>query len=190
MTIEDKLNHFKVITMESVQKQCDKEFDEYKKNMDDFYENHVREAKEQSEQRVNILADGISRKASKDYTAKQFELKRNLNTRKQEITKEIFDRVTERLKEYMKTEAYDKLIKKQTDEAKKIAKSNDIVIELASGDGEHIEMLKKYSGLNIKLSDDDFVGGIRAMVPEKNIYIDNSFESMLEEIKEDYILEY
>ena len=60
---------------------------------------------------------------------------------------------------------------------------------LDSSDNDMLEPLAKKTGVSIRISAEHITGGIRAVLPERHILIDNSFAAMLKEERESFIFE-
>ena len=54
--------------------------------------------------------------------------------------------------------------------------ARQIQIYLSKEDEPRLKSLTVKTGFPLKVSDESFIGGIKAIIPEKNILIDNSFE--------------
>ena len=74
---------------------------------------------------------------------------------------------------------------------KALAFAGDDTIELilSSGDAAFAKSLEKKLAHAITVSDEDFGGGIRAVIEARNIQIDDSFSSMMEAERQSYIYE-
>ena len=97
MTIEEKLQHFTMVTIESVHEECEKSLEEFKKEQDWKFETH----KEQHLKEVRIkeknLRDAIERQASKEYTYEQLHIKRKINHKQNELRARLFELVEKEL---------------------------------------------------------------------------------------------
>lgn len=65
-----------------------------------------------------------------------------------------------------------------------IAENDSVQIYLTAKDSAKAEELKKRTGITPLISETNFLGGIRAVIPEKNILIDNTFLTAFENEKE------
>ena len=52
---------------------------------------------------------------------------------------------------------------------------------------QHKASLEQKLSVTLTISAMPFLGGVRAVIPEKNILIDNSFETLLNEERENFI---
>ena len=71
-------------------------------------------------------------------------------------------------------------------QAKAFAKGEEIVIYLAPTDIAKKERLERETGISLEVSEENFIGGIRAVIAAKNILIDESFAGRLCQEKDNY----
>jgi len=189
LTTEEKLHHFNSIILESTEAECNEAFEEYKQSMDKYFEAHKKERAEKHKLEEKVEADNIKRTASKEYTTEQLHIRRKINHKQEELKNKLLAEVETLMESYFTTEDYKKLLIKQINEAVAVARGEEIHIFLDAKD----ELLKEEleAACNVQLIADGrtFYGGIRAEIPKKNILIDNSFESKLDNWKETYLIE-
>lgn len=188
MTIEEKLKHFTTVTIESVHSKCEESLNEYKADLDEQFEKHKEEAIRDSKLREKTLRDGIERKASKEYTMEQLHLKRKINRKQNELKAKIHEEIATALLEYRKKPEYKELLIKQINAAKDFARGEEINIFIDEDDMGLCEELNAACGIRLNISEHLFMGGIRAEIPKKNILIDNTFETKLEESVEKFMV--
>jgi vacuolar-type H+-ATPase subunit E/Vma4 len=188
MKLEEKLDHFSQVTLNSTREKCDKNFDEHKKKLDIFFEKHKEEALKNAKLEENIEADGIKRKYSKEFTTEQLHIRRRINMTQLELQEKVFLEVKELFLEFFKTEDYKKLLIKYIRDAVSVARGEAINIYIDKKDESLIAYLEKETGVKLIYDDRSFMGGIIAEIPSKNILIDNSFESKIEHYRADYLI--
>lgn len=188
LTIEEKLQHFTTVTIESVQAKCDKSLEEYKAELDSQFERHKAEAVRLSVLQEKNLQDAIERKASKEYTMEHLQLRRKINRKQSKLREKLFREVEARLQEYRKQPQYMEYLAKQIDKALRFAKGEEIRIYIDNTDGYMKEELEKRCKTSILVADYSFKGGMRAELPMRNILIDNTFETKLEEEMEKFVI--
>ena len=66
------------------------------------------------------------------------------------------------------------------------AENDEIHIFLSSTDRERLDALIQKTGISLQVSGEDFIGGIRAEIPHKNILIDNSFAANLDAMRKEF----
>ena len=67
------------------------------------------------------------------------------------------------------------------------AGNDKLTLYLDPSDEAHKASLEQKLSVTLTISAMPFLGGVRAVIPEKNILIDNSFETLLNEERENFI---
>lgn len=189
MTTEEKLQHFTSVILESTQAKCEESFEAYKAKMDKYFEDHKRERIERNKLEESVEIDNIKRKASKEYTTEQLHIRRKINHKQVELKKKLLAEVQEKLINFFATEEYKKLLEQQIKDAIKVARGENINIYLDAKDEALKAELENKTGIELIVDGRTFYGGIKAEITKKNILIDNSFESKMDEWMETYIVE-
>lgn len=188
MTIEEKLKHFTTVTVESVQEECDKTLNEYKAGLDKNFETYKEDALKEASLKEQTLRDVIQRKASKEYTLEQLHIKRKINHMQKQLCDMLFEEVEKKLELYKKTPEYKELLVKQIKEAVGVARGEELKVFLDSEDKALKDELENICKIKLYISENPFKGGTRCEISKKNILIDNTFETRIEEIKENYVI--
>lgn len=184
MTTEEKLVHFQEDALLTARARSARELDAYSENLNTLYAEHVKNARQQAEAQLRLAKESLLREHNRQLSKKQLETRRNLTLTKDAITEELFARVDNMIKEYKKDASYLDALLKSIDEAKNTALNEELVIYIDKSDEALLSELAKRSGLSVRLAKDNIVGGIMAVIPQKNILIDLSFASRLKEAKE------
>ena len=188
MTIEEKLQHFTMVTIESVHEECEKSLEEFKKEQDWKYETHKEQYLVEARRKEKSLRDTIERQASKEYTYEQLHIKRKINHKQNELRARLFELVEKELNDFRETKEYKELLLREIKEAMDIAKESEIFIYIGPKDEDIMEdVYKKYS-VRLLVNENIVKGGMRAEIPSKNILIDNTFETKISEAKEKFII--
>ena len=88
------------------------------------------------------------------------------------------------LTNFTSTHEYNDMLIRQIREAKEFAKEDEIIIYIDPSDTSRLAGLEMATGVGLTISQYSFLGGTRAVIPSKNILIDNSFQTKLAEAKE------
>ncbi len=80
---------------------------------------------------------------------------------------------------FISTSEYETYLCRKIKEALDFAENDEIQIYLSSSDKSKANDLAQKTGTPLQVSKEDFIGGIRAEIPHKNILIDNSFLQIL-----------
>jgi len=144
------------------------------------FEQHRTEEIRQSETRVKAERVHANQQLNMAMSKAQLELKRELSKTQNELKKDLFREVEELLQEYMKTEEYRSLLVEYIRKAAKFADGAAMTIYINPTDADKKEYLEEYTGMMLTVSKEDFIGGVRAVIREKNILIDHAFKGALE----------
>lgn len=188
LNIEDKLKHFTTVTIENVQNKCDQSLEEYKAELDVVFERHKGEAIRLSALEEKTLRDAIERKASKEYTMEQLHIRRSINGKQNELKAKLFADVEKQLEVYRQSDEYKDYLVRQIKKAVRFARGEELHIYIDKGDEYMKTELEKRCNVELSVSEHTFKGGIRAELPNRNILIDNTFETKLEEEKEKFLI--
>lgn len=186
MTIEEKMEHFRSISLESANNQSIESLSSYKKSLDDELEIHKETAKQLSEESKRARMNQVKANSKKDLASSQMMIKKQLTNKQSEIKLKIFELVRKKIAEYRKTPEYVELLKSQISKIVNNYQDLDITVYIDSEDSHLLNQLKGSFHVNIQVYDKDFFGGTRTIVPERNILIDNSFKTRLVEEQENF----
>ena len=82
---------------------------------------------------------------------------------------------------------YEEYLERKIREAVTFAGNDKLTLYLDPSDEAHKASLEQKLSVTLTISAMPFLGGVRAVIPEKNILIDNSFETLLNEERENFI---
>ena len=100
------------------------------------------------------------------------------------MKKQLFKEVEEKLSAYMKTEKYQDLLVKYIEKAVAYSDRGEMTIYVNPTDADKKAYLEEKTGFTLSISKEDFIGGIRAVNPERNILVDYAFRRAGERISE------
>lgn len=183
MTLDEKLEQFYNAAMESATSQNIQIIDEYQKSLQIIYDEHKIEALRKAETTYRLEAEKLLREKNRQLSNEVILLKRKLSERASELKVNLFEEVAGNIQEFMKTPEYFDLLAKQITEAKNFAGNEEVTIYINPTDISLKANLEANTNAVLTVSTIDFIGGTRAVIHEKNILIDNSFLTKLEESK-------
>lgn len=189
MKVEDRIKHIQDVVMEEARQQGNEIIGKHQEALDKVFETHRLEAMRQQQLRIRAEQYSAKRQIKTAVSKRQLTLKRELGKVKAQLKAELFCEVRAMLDDYKKTEAYKKQLLSLMEKAAKYANGQPVTIYLSAGDEDKKEYLEKQSGMSLTLSEEDFLGGLKAVIPSRNILIDESFLSALEKEQEEFILE-
>ncbi|MDF2538132.1 MAG: hypothetical protein K0S76_1153 [Herbinix sp.] len=188
MTLNEKLEHFHDSVIESATAQYISIIEDYKKILQKTYDDHKNSALKKAENTFLIESDIILREKNRHLSNVAVEYKRKVNEKTEEITEKIFKDVELKLKEFMITPSYSEFLIKKIKEASDFAQGNVMIIYINPTDQQLIPSLEDKTGVRLTISNRDFIGGIRAVLPSRSILIDESFLTKLAEEKNNFKL--
>ena len=172
MTTEEKLQHFYEVSMDTAREEATKVLDEYKAALETEMERHKQEKQAASESQFKIDSDNAAREINKALSAEHLHIKRKLSKKQQKLKESIFAEVEELLDDFSKKPEYTDWLEDKIKQSLEIAENDSVQIYLTAKDSAKAEELTKRTGITPLISETDFLGGIRAVIPEKNILIE------------------
>jgi vacuolar-type H+-ATPase subunit E/Vma4 len=188
MTLNEKLDHFYTSVIDSATAQNVKIIEEYTNTLQKMSEERKNAALKKAENNLLVETDRIQKEKNRRLSNEAIELKRKVNEKTAEITDHIFDDVILKLKNFMQTASYDEYLYKKIMAANEFSQGHVIIIYINPTDQGLLSSLEKKTGVKLTISNRDFIGGIRAVIPSRSILIDDSFLTKLTEEKNSFKL--
>lgn len=186
MTTEEKLKHFLDVTVENANVKSVKTIEEYQKGLESVFETHKEDALRKQALQLKLSEENLRKEKNAEVSKQQMEIKKELGKKHEELKSLLFHEVEDKLDEYMATEAYDNYLIAHIKEAKAFARSEEVQIYIDPADAEKQYALEAATNTQISISEYGFHGGMRAVIRSKNILIDQSFETRLNEAKSEF----
>ena len=133
----------------------------------------------QAEAELKAEADKIKRETNKKISAAQLAIKRSLSKKQEDLKEQLFVEVRNKLTAYMDTPDYEQFLYQKCRQAMEFAAGEEVILYIDQADSIHQHSLMQKLGVKPELSREIFMGGMRAVIPSKNILIDNSFKTLL-----------
>lgn len=186
MQIKEKLEVFRQSAIKIATQESEAELGEYESGCKQEIEQFRQSKQQEIENAFQMEEIKIRREVNRKVSAELTQQKRFMDECQQEKKQKLFALVEQKLAEYQKTEAYEKYLIAQIKKAAAFAKTEEVVIYINPTDVEKKQMLEQETGVELTVSSIDFGGGIRAVIHSKNILIDESFATRLEQEKNSY----
>lgn len=186
MTIDEKLQHFYDVSIEEAKEDAAKEIQEHRESLSQMLNEHKDARRQGAEAEIKAEADHVRREINKALAAEQVTLKRHWSKKQEELKENLFSAVRKKVDAFMRSPEYPDYLCRQIREVQEFAGTDEIHISLSSSDSDKLDILTAKTGAELSVSGDDFIGGIRAAIPEKNIMIDNSFLEGLESMRKEF----
>lgn len=186
MTIEEKLQHFQTLCFQNARERSDKMINDYTESLRLTLEEHKIDAMRQADMQVNAELEKIERDINKQLSIEQINIKRIFSSRQEELKKMLFSELLNDLALYMESQDYVKFLEKQVLKALEFAGGAPMMVFLDPSDADKMNMIALVTDAEMGVSDYSFIGGIQAEIPSKNILIDDSFKTKLEEAEANF----
>ncbi|MEF9945347.1 MAG: V-type ATP synthase subunit E [Lachnospiraceae bacterium] len=181
MTLEEKIKHLQNASMEEARLEGNAIVKEHSDTLEQIFQDHKEAALRQATLQIKTETNNAKQELNKAMAKAQIALKREQGACQTELKQKLFKRVGVLLQDYIASPAYKELLYKQIMEAVAFAKGEEMNIYLTPSDESLKAELEKQTGMTLRISREDFTGGIRAVLQKRNILINRSFQSALAE---------
>ena len=168
MTTEEKLEHFQQYCMESARVRSARMLDEYTQALEKSFSEHQEDARRRADMEVQAEKEKIQKETNKKLSIEQINIRRDM------------------LANFIETPQYIEMLERQIAQAMEVAGSEPVIIYMDPSDEDKVRRLSFQHKADIRISEYSFLGGTRAVIPSKNILMDNSFETRMAEEKENF----
>ena len=186
MTIDEKLQHFYEVSLDEAREDAARAIQDHKDYLQKVLEEHKQSRIQTAEAEVKAETEHVRREVNKALSSEQITLKRNWPLKQNELKETLFAEVKNRVQQFTATPEYQDYLCRRIREAKDFAEDDEILIFLSSNDKELLDSLTARTGCPLQVSSENFLGGIRAEIPAKNILIDNSFAANLAAMRKEF----
>lgn len=186
MEITEKLDIFYSSAIDAANKLSSDDMLEYKASMEKQLDEYAAAKKEELYVKYRTESAKMRREVNRRISEELTERKRQLSQRQQEKKDALFDAVEQKLAAFRKTLEYDDYLVSRILAARKFANGEEIVIYLDPEDASKQTKLEIEGGGMLMVSKQPFGGGIKAEMRSRNILIDESFETLLQQEREAY----
>ena len=189
MTIEEKLQHFREACVAEATAAAEKIISDYKTALEKDLLDYQNSETKLADMEVKTEATRIDKETNKQLALEQIKLRMELSKKAAELKEKIFTQLEEKLANYQSSPEYEALLDSQIERALKFAGNDEVKIYIDPNDDNLAHSLSAKHDIDIAISKYPFHGGMRAVIPAKNILIDNSFEKKIAEAKEKFDVE-
>ena len=186
MTIDEKLQHFYEVSLDEAREDAARAIQDHKDYLQKVLKEHKQSRIQTAEAEVKAETEHVRREVNKALSSEQITLKRNWSLKQNELKETLFAEVKNRVQQFTATPEYQDYLCRRIREAKDFAEDDEILIFLSSNDKELLDSLTARTGCPLQVSSENFLGGIRAEIPAKNILIDNSFAANLAAMRKEF----
>lgn len=186
MNLDEKLEYFYKSAIDEATKKSLLLIDDYKESLEKVYEESKCNLLRKADVNFNLESRNLLREKNKVLSNELSEERKILNDRTEELTHQLFEEVKDKLFKYRTTSEYKDMIVNQILQAKKYADATDMFVYMDPDDKDLVSIVEEKTSSKIELYSSSFLGGTKIVIPSKNVLIDNSFLSKLEEEKDTF----
>lgn len=186
MTIDEKLSHFYDVTIEDAQAKAAGILEEHRKALAQMTEKHKADSQENAQVQIKAETANARREINKALSAEQLTIKRDWTKKQNELKEKLFAEVKTQLENFRNTPYYPAYLESKIKEALDFAEQDKINIYISPEDSALLPDLVERTKAFITVSAEDFLGGIKATIPHKNILIDHSFAGNFQAVYKEF----
>mgnify|MGYP000228935130 CR=1 FL=1 len=179
LTNEEKITHIRTAAMEEARAEANAIVKQHEDALEVCRTASDR-SQTQSETRVRAESVTAKQQLNMAMSKAQLELKREMGKTQTELKTELFEEVQLKLLAFMRTEEYKEVLIRYIEKAAQFASGMAMTIYINPSDADKKTYLEERTGMTLTISKVDFIGGVRAVVPEKNVLVDYAFKGALE----------
>ena len=183
MTLEEKLELFKDSAIAEASHQGSVMLAQYRQSLEKIYDSKIEQARKEGDSYIITQTDKIRREHNRLLSMEQNKIKRDIGEKHHQVKEKIFSDVTARLFQYKKEPEYIRSLENYIQKVLAMVENHPVTIYVDASDSGLIPELEQCCQTKISVSSQDFIGGLRAEVPSKNILIDFSYATRIEEEK-------
>ncbi|MEF9840016.1 MAG: V-type ATP synthase subunit E [Lachnospiraceae bacterium] len=187
MTLEEKIEHLHVSSMEEARSEGNDIIATHQKALEQIFKEHKESALRQATLSIKTQTNDAKQQLNKAMAKSQTELKRAQGKCQTILKNRLFSSVRTLLYDFMKTPEYDKLLVAYINKAKAFAGNESMIIYINPSDESKKQELELQTGVTLTISSKEFMGGVRAVIQERQILIDHSFSSAVKSEYEKFL---
>ena len=190
MDAEHKLQHFFNISVQTASQQNADSLDKYKSSLDSAFDDHKNQIRHTADETILTKKNIILQSVRRDYSSKESEARRSLINLKNDIRNDLFHKVRQLISEFRQTDEYTDYLINRINYIDSVAGDDAAEIYIDLSDSRLQKTLEDKTGKKINIYDIDFSGGIRAVIPSRNILIDETLKPIFNDLHDNYQIKY
>ncbi|AMB96010.1 V-type ATP synthase subunit E [Aerococcus urinae] len=188
MKLEEKMAYFKDQVTQQSQAEIDQQINQYRQTLEDDYQKFQEQTDETYAHRLVNEKEALRKENNKAISQIQINQQRELFLTEENMKLTLFQTFTKQIESYQKSEAYIEQLKKMLKNIQAYAGREKYDLYIDENDSHLRSQLESYASHPIIISDRPFMGGIRAVLRERQILVDYSFLTFLDRLKENFVI--
>lgn len=187
MTIDEKLDALFEQATDDARAEGNALLKEYQQSLDALYKEHVAERQMRDRQTLKEETAAIVRDTNREFSERQQEIRQKMAKIQDEIRMTMFTLVREKLEAFREQPEYAEYLIRKVREVKEFAEGDDALVYIDPADEKYAELIEKKTGIKPIISEESFDGGVRAVIRNRNVLMDNSFKTLTADAEEGYV---
>ncbi|MCR5216927.1 MAG: hypothetical protein K6C69_08290 [Lachnospiraceae bacterium] len=177
MTINEKLKHFYASSLEEARAQSNQTLIQYRASLEQEMEDYKKSIDAAEELRKKDAEVKIRRSINHELTEQLIATRKSLTDRHTELKEAIFNEVSTLLRVYRKTADYKLKLQEYIEHILEFAGEDRVTIYMDPEDEKFIDEFSKLYDCDYVVNETSFGGGIRAVIPAREIMIEHAFDT-------------
>ncbi|AEA01271.1 MULTISPECIES: hypothetical protein [Aerococcus] len=188
MKLEEKMAYFKDQVTQQSQSEIDQQINQYRETLEDDFQTFQEQTDDTFAHRLVNEKEALRKENNKAISQIQINQQRELFLTEENMKLTLFQTFTKQIEDYQKSEAYIEQLKKMLTNIQAYAGREKYDLYIDENDSHLRSQLESYASHPIIISDRPFMGGIRAVLRERQILVDYSFLTFLDRLKENFVI--
>lgn len=188
MKLEEKMAYFKDQVTQQSQAEIDQQINQYRQTLEDDYQKFQEQTDETFAHRLVNEKEALRKENNKAISQIQINQQRELFLTEENMKLTLFQTFTKQIESYQNSEAYIEQLKKMLKNIQAYAGREKYDLYIDENDSHLRSQLESYASHPIIISDRPFMGGIRAVLRERQILVDYSFLTFLDRLKGNFVI--
>ena len=188
MLNESNLKNFESLVVSEAEKERNEVLDGLKAQLEEKMSEYKKQADAKLNERLNHEIGKIESRANERVAEKSLEGKKQYLELRETRINHVFEKVTESLREFVKTDDYVSDMKSKI-EGVISENGSDFTIVVGANDGKLADFVKN-AGYNSEISHKSFIGGCKIINNKEKTLVDITYASLLENESEGFLEKY
>lgn len=190
MDLEDKFAYFETQVNKQVQDIIDEQVNQYRATLQKDYDEFVKNTNQEFDAKFANAKKNMRKELNKNISQSQIHLQRDLYLQEEKLKKSLFAEFNSAIQNYMQTDEYRNQLVVMINNLKDYAEKNreELVVYINHSDQGMYEVLLEETNANIQISDREFLGGVRGVLKDRQVLIDYSFSTLLENVEDSFTI--
>ncbi|MGX7347705.1 hypothetical protein [Aerococcus vaginalis] len=186
MKTREKIAFFEQNILENAEKDLRAQLDNYEEQLQADYQKFVEETDQSNKERFESESNTIRKENNKMLSELQIRYQRDLYLKRSKLKDKIIDRFKERLKEYKQTTDYKKQLLAMGQSIQALAQDEQYDLYIDPSDAALLSECEAVLEHPVIISDRPLLGGMRGVLRKRDVLIDDSFITYLEDWSQNF----